>query len=249
MCGRAYRTTPTGNLASHFRAEPKADLEVSYNLAPTEDVAAVRLAPSESAAERELFAARWGLLPPWVKDDGKRPPMLLNAKAETVADKPAFRAPFKTRRCLVVFDGFYEWLKRDAKDKRPYVIRLKSREPMAMAGLWEHNRTFDMDSAVVLTTEANDVVRGIHDRMPVILQDEDAWRRWLDPESDEETLRSLLHPCDPDLLETFEVTKHVNSVKNKDASCLEPLSALSALDEGAGAYGLFANAPLAPRRK
>lgn len=221
MCGRAYRTTPTGNLARHFHATPTADLEASYNVAPTEDVAAVRLRPASE--ERELFAARWGLLPPWVKDDGKRPPMLLNAKAETVAEKPAFRVPFRRRRCLVVFDGFYEWLK-DGKEKRPHVIRLKSGAPMAMAGLWEHNRTFDMDSAVVLTTDANELVRGIHDRMPVILEDEEAWRRWLDPEADEEELRALLHPCDPSLLEVFEVSQHVNHVKNKDALCLEPIS-------------------------
>lgn len=221
MCGRAYRTTPSGNLASHFRAEPKADLDVRYNVAPTDDVVAIRV--KRDTHERELIAARWGLLPPWVKDDGKRPPMLLNAKAETVADKPAFRAPFKQRRCLVVFDGFYEWLTKGPKDKRPYIIRLKSHEPMAMAGLWEHNRAFDLDSAVVLTTEANEMVSGVHDRMPVILEDEEAWQRWLDPDSDEDTLKSLLHPCDPGLLEMFEVSKHVNSVKNDDASCIVPL--------------------------
>jgi putative SOS response-associated peptidase YedK len=229
VCGRAYRTTPTGNLAHHFHATPTADLEESFNVAPTEDVAAVRFDPK--AEQRELFAARWGLLPPWVKDDGKRPPMLMNAKAETVADKPAFRTPFRRRRCLVVFDGFYEWLK-DGKEKRPHVIRLKSRAPMALAGLWDHNRAFDMDSAVVLTTDANDVVRGIHDRMPVILEGEEAWQRWLDPETDEETLKSLLHPCDPSLLEVFEVSQHVNSVKNKDPVCLEPISKRTSFIEG-----------------
>lgn len=208
------------------------DFDASYNVAPTDDVAAIRLDPTTK--QRELIAARWGLLPFWVKDDGKRPPMLMNAKAETVADKPAFRTPFKKRRCLVVFDGFYEWLKRDPKDKRPYLIRFKSHEPMAIAGLWEHNRAFDMDSTVVLTTAANEVVRGIHDRMPVILAGEEAWRTWLDPDSDEETLKSLLHPCDPSLLEVFEVSKHVNSVKNDDAACIEPLSKRSALiDEAA----------------
>lgn len=229
MCGRAYRTTPTGNIAHHFHAMPTAELEANTNVAPTEDVVAVRL--DETREKRELFAARWGLLPPWIKDDGKRLPTWVNAKAETVAEKPAFRNPFRRRRCLVVFDGFYEW-RKDGKEKRPHVIRLKSRAPMALAGLWDHNRTFDMDSTVVLTTDANDLVRDIHDRMPVILEDEDAWRRWLDPESDEETLRELMRPCDPALLEIFEVSQRVNSVKNKEPDLVEPLSKRGAFLEG-----------------
>lgn len=222
MCGRAYRTTPSGNLARHFEAAPKVDFDARYNVAPTDDVAAVRL--DKDTEQRELVSLRWGLLPPWVKDDGKRPPTLVNAKAETLEEKRTFKGPFEKRRCLVVFDGFYEWLRKDPKDKRPYLIRLKSHEPMAMAGLWEHNRAFDMDSAVVITTEANELIRDVHDRMPVILLDKDAWRLWLDPDTDVDTLKSLLKPCDPSALEMFAVTKHVNSVKNDDETCIEPLA-------------------------
>lgn len=221
MCGRAYRTTPTGELARHFGAEDRAQLEHRYNIPPTLDVAAVRALPGSE--QRELVALRWGLLPPWVKDDGKRLPAYVNAKAETVQEKPTFRRAFQRRRCLVVFDGFYEWLRVGPKDKRPHVIRLQAGEPMAMAGIWEHNSTFEVDSTAVLTTSANPLVADVHDRMPVILTSEEARRTWLDPETEPGELVELLRPCPPEVLEMFEVTKHVNSVKNNDEGCLEPL--------------------------
>jgi putative SOS response-associated peptidase YedK len=220
MCGRAYRKTPTGDLAKYFQAEPKVDLDVGYNLGPTADIAAVRL--DKAKEHRELVGLYWGLVPSWVKDDGKRRPMLHNAKAETAHEKPSFRAAFKKRRCLIVFDGFYEWLREDAKNKRPFLVRLRSGEPIAMAGLWEFNPVFELQSGAVLTTDANALLRQVHARMPVILS-EQAQRAWLDPGVDPIALRDLLVPCDPDLLEMYEVGKEVNSVKNGGAELIEPV--------------------------
>jgi putative SOS response-associated peptidase YedK len=225
MCGRAYRKTPTADLAKHFEAEPKLDLDASYNIGPTADVAAVRL--DKAQAGRELVSLYWGLIPSWAKDDGKRRPMLHNAKAETAHEKPSFRAAFKKRRCLIVFDGFYEWLREDdgtkRGNKRPFLVKLRSDEPIAMAGLWEYNGAFELQSGCVLTTDANELLQQVHTRMPVILTP-DAQRAWLDPEVDPIALRELLVPCDPELLDMFEVAKDVNSVRNNAPELLLPLT-------------------------
>jgi putative SOS response-associated peptidase YedK len=220
MCGRGYRKTSTAQLAQHFGAEDRAQLTQRYNIPPTVDVAAVRSLPG--TGQRELVALRWGLLPPWVKDDGKRPPLLANARAETVHDKPAFRSAFKRRRCLVLFDGFYEWLRVGKTDKRPYLIRLQDHAPMAMAGVWEHSETFSVNSTAVITTSANSAVAKVHDRMPALLLSEEDHRAWLEDDTDPEALKALLRPCPPGALELFEVQKRVNSVKNDDEACLEP---------------------------
>lgn len=220
MCGRAYRTTPAGNLAKHFEAQLHADLGANYNMGPSADIAAVRKTPE---GDRELTSLYWGLVPAWAKDDGKRRPSLHNAKAETAHAKPSFRAAFKRRRCLIVFDGFYEWLREDKKNKRPFLIRRKDGAPLAMAGLWEYSPTFELESGAVLTTDANALLVPVHTRMPVILPDADSQRLWLAGDEEVPALRELLKPCDPAILEMFEVSKEVNSTRNNGPACLETL--------------------------
>lgn len=221
MCGRAYRTTPAGNLAKHFEAELKADnLDSHYNIPPTADVAAVR--QDKDGDGRELVSLYWGLIPSWAKDDGKRRPMLHNARAETAHEKSSFRSAFNKRRCLIVFDGFFEWLREDKNNKRPFLIRRKDEAPMAMAGLWEYSPAFELESGTVLTTTANELLRPVHTRMPVILEPEEQ-RLWLDPEAAVPTLREALNPIDSNLLEMFEVSQEVNNVRHNTPSVLERL--------------------------
>lgn len=226
MCGRAYRTTPSGNLAKHFEAElsaaGEADLGSNYNMGPSSKIAAVR-EPKDGV--RELTSLYWGLVPSWAKDDGKRRPSLHNAKSETAHEKPSFRAAFKRRRCLIVFDGFYEWLREDKKNKRPFLFRRPDGAPIAMAGLWEYNAAFELESGAVLTTDSNELLSQIHTRMPVILPDEASQRLWLAEGEDTAALRELMKPCDSELLEMFEVGKEVNSTKNNSAALLASLDA------------------------
>jgi putative SOS response-associated peptidase YedK len=223
MCGRAVRNTPSGKLAQHFSAEDHSgDLAEGYNIGPAQDLAAVR--KEKESDKRELVSLYWGLIPSWVKDEGKRPLMLNNAKAETVHEKRSFKSAFKRRRCIVVFDGFYEWLREDKKNKRPHYFTRKDHAPIAMAGLWEYNKNFDLESGTVLTTSANQLMSQVHTRMPVILASEDEQRMWLDEDADEPALLDLLRPCDPDLLEVVEVSKYVNNVKNKGEECIAPLT-------------------------
>ncbi|MBI3363071.1 MAG: SOS response-associated peptidase [Chloroflexi bacterium] len=182
MCGRFTLTVDPAALQAAFPgiAVP-ADLPPRYNVAPTQPVAVVA---NNGQNKVEFF--RWGLIPSWAKDIsiGSR---LINARAETLAEKPSFRAAFKKRRCLILADGFYEW-RQDAgnKAKTPMVIRLKSGEPFAFAGLWELWRSADDDtilSCTIVTTEPNSLMEKIHNRMPVILKPED-YTLWLDPELD-----------------------------------------------------------------
>lgn len=219
MCGRAYRTTPAGNLAKHFEAELGADFEASYNIGPTADVAAIRV---NKDGGRELTSLYWGLIPAWAKDDGKRRPSLHNAKAETAHEKPSFRSAFKKRRCLILFDGFFEWLREDAKNKRPFLVRRKDGAPMAMAGLWEFNGTFDLRSGAVLTTAANALLQEVHTRMPVILEPA-AQQLWLTEDAEVPALRELLVPSSPEILEMYEVSPQVGSIRNNSPACVERL--------------------------
>jgi putative SOS response-associated peptidase YedK len=158
-------------LAKQFQLDDVADLAPRYNIAPTQDVAVVRLNPSTE--KRELSMLRWGLIPFWAEDP-KVGYSTINARAETVATKPSFREAFKKRRCLVVADGFYEWQRTDGQ-KQPYLIHLKDNSPFAFAGLWERWRKGEqaIESCSIIVTEPNAVLEPIHDRMPVILSPED----------------------------------------------------------------------------
>jgi putative SOS response-associated peptidase YedK len=173
MCGRFVLKSPAPKLAQVF-AFKQLDFTAHYNIAPTQGVAALRAA----GEERELAFLRWGLIPSWSKDPGVGN-RLINARVETVAEKPSFRAAFKHRRCLILADGFFEWVQRDGK-KQPYYITLRDGNPFAMAGLWEewHNEDGEViESCTIITTEANDFMRPLHSRMPVILDPENyaAW--------------------------------------------------------------------------
>lgn len=220
MCGRFTLTTPTQNLATLFDLERAPSLEPRYNIAPTQAVAVVRLTP---AARREFTLMRWGLIPSWAKDPGIGN-SLINARAETVAEKPSFRSAFKRRRCLIPADGFFEWQKLE-KRKQPYFIGLKDYRPFAFAGLWEHWEGGDgsvVDSCTIITTTANERVQMLHDRMPVILQPAD-YADWLTPTTPVDLLFHLLRPYAAEEMIAFPVSAIVSNPANDLPECVTPL--------------------------
>lgn len=220
-------------IAEQFSLFEVAPFTPAYNIAPTQPVAtvvAVQPAATVVAASpdssRELIWMHWGLVPSWAKDRwaGSR---MINARAETVAEKPAYRAAFRRRRCLVLADGFYEWQRLDGK-KRPYFIHLRSDRPFAFAGLWEHwqGPEEELQSCALVTTEANDLMRPIHDRMPVILPEAD-YARWLDPSLDEpESLLPLLRSYPSEAMAAYRVSTYVNSPTHDAPACVEREPAL-----------------------
>jgi putative SOS response-associated peptidase YedK len=231
MCGRYAFFTPIEAVTRLFGvSEVHAhDIAPRYNVAPTQEVPIVRLSPfapeeADAAPPRELALARWGLVPFWAKDPkiGNR---MINARGETVAAKPAFRAAFRKRRCLVPADGFFEWQKTDS-GKQPWYIHAAGGEPLALAGLWElwdpPEGGTPLASCAIITTGANEFMRSLHDRMPVVL---DARGRdaWLDPAAPPDDLQSLLAPAPEDLLEAWPVSRRVNSPFNEDPSLVEPV--------------------------
>jgi putative SOS response-associated peptidase YedK len=232
MCGRFTLSAAGQSLAELFHLEQVPDPAPRYNIAPTQPVLAVR---EDAQGQRSLATLRWGLVPAWAKDVsiGAR---LINARAESVADKPAFRAAFRHRRCLVPADGFYEWGQVEGR-KQPYLFRLNGGAPFAIAGLWERWQGPDqqpLESLTLITTEANRLVGGVHERMPVILPPED-FELWLSTQSkDGERLKTLLRPY-PDragdrAMEAFPVSPRVNRVENDDAHCVTPLAEVHGLD-------------------
>jgi putative SOS response-associated peptidase YedK len=212
-------------LVEQFAARTPLQLVLRYNIAPTQPVAAIR--QPEAASERELVLLKWGLVPPWA-DDPSIGSRMINARAETVAQKPSFRTAFKKRRCLILADGYYEWQKRDAR-KQPYLIHRRDDRPFAFAGLWEQWRgdseEAPLESCTIITTDANDATRHVHDRMPVILDAGD-YDRWLDPAiHDRSQLEPLLAPCGAEDLVAVPVSTHVNNPRNDDSRCVAPLGA------------------------
>jgi putative SOS response-associated peptidase YedK len=231
MCGRYAFFTPIEAMTRLFGVgEVHArELTPRYNIAPTQEVPIVRSSPflegdAAGAPLRELALARWGLVPFWAKDSsiGNR---MINARGETVAQKPAFRAAFRKRRCLVPSDGFYEWVKTDA-GKQPWYIHAAGGEPLAFAGLWELWDPPDggapLASCTIITTGANEFMRPLHDRMPVML-DAAGREAWLDATSAPQDLQALLAPAPDELLEAWPVSRRVNSPFNEDPTLVEPL--------------------------
>lgn len=222
MCGRFTLRAPALILAEVFGIPPLPGLRPRYNIAPTQPIAVVR-----GAEQRVWCELRWGLIPYWAKEAsiGNR---MVNARAETVADKPAYREPFARRRCLIPADGFYEWQKLGRARKQPYYLHRADDRPFAFAGIWDRWRDRRaggwIDSCALITTEPNDLVAPIHDRMPVILQPGE-FDRWLDPGSGVESLRALLRPTPVGNLVARPVTVHVNNAANDDSACIEPLVA------------------------
>ena len=217
MCGRYTLKTPAGRLAEEFGFDGSLpDLPPNYNVAPTQQVAAVLA----EGGERRLEMLRWGLVPPWA-DDPQIGSRMINARSETAPEKPSFRRAFRERRCLIPADGFYEW-KRMNGGKQPYYIRMEGASPFAFAGLWESwDREGEIRSCTILTTGANPLVGEIHDRMPVIVAP-DAYDVWLDPASEGDELRGLLAPYPEDEMEAYPVSRFVNSPSNNDERCIEP---------------------------
>jgi putative SOS response-associated peptidase YedK len=214
VCGRYASTSPPPRLAAYFDATIRETLaEPSWNTAPTDPVHAVL----EAEGERRLDVLRWGLVPWWSKDT-RGAARMINARAETIATKPAYREAFERRRCIIPADGFYEWRRLDdGKTKQPYFIRRADGDPMAFAGLGAIWRTPDdgrLRTCSVVTTKANETVAPLHDRMPVVLPPS-AWDAWLDPANqDTMTLARLLVPVPAGLLAAHPVSNLVNDVRN-----------------------------------
>jgi putative SOS response-associated peptidase YedK len=222
MCGRYTLRTSGERLARHFRLQRAPELPFRYNIAPTQPVPAIR----QTAEGRQLAMLRWGLVPYWSKDlrGGAR---MINARAESVATKPAFQAAFKQRRCLVPADGFYEWKKPSPKQREPYLIYLKDGEPFAFAGLWESWKGPEgvVETCSIITTDANELVRPLHDRMPVILATRD-YDKWLDAAiEDAAQLEPLLKPYPASEMALRAVNPIVNNARNEDPRCVEPAEA------------------------
>jgi putative SOS response-associated peptidase YedK len=209
-------------IAQAPKPPPLSPLSPRYNIAPTQKAPVVRAKADGSV---ELFMPRWGLVPYWAKDIaiGNR---MINARSETAAEKPSFKSPFRRRRCVVLADGFYEWKSADGA-KQPFHIHLDGQRPFVMAGLWDRWTKGDegvVESFTILTTEANERVRELHDRMPVIL-DPEACDTWLDPTLDEPAeLTALLRPYEADRMGFFPVSKQVNSPRNEVAECIRPIA-------------------------
>jgi putative SOS response-associated peptidase YedK len=243
MCGRFVSSTPPDQLASYFDVdevpEQLLDRGPNYNTAPTSGVLVVY----RDGSLRRLDAFRWGLVPGWAKDVsiGNR---MINARAETLAEKPSYRRAFERRRCIIPADGFYEWtMPPGSSRKQPYFIHRPDGEPFAFAGLWEEWRgpkrvaadaadatepaesaalSAPLRSCTIITTTANEAIGAIHDRMPVILP-RAAWDEWLSPdERDVGSLGRLLVPAPPQLIRMHPVSTEVNSVRNKGAALIDP---------------------------
>ena len=219
MCGRFTLRTPTKDVVKAFGLTEAPDFKPRYNIAPAQQVAAIRLDPDTGT--RQLSMYRWGLVPSWA-DDPKIGFRMINARAESVAMKPAFRSAFKKGRCLVVADGFYEW-KELGKDEQPFFIRLKDDEPFAFAGLSEHWHRGDqvIDSCTIITTEPNALMEGIHDRMPVILSPDD-YELWLEPDfHGQGKLLDMLKPYPAEDMEAYPVSTVVNNPRNEVKECIQ----------------------------
>ncbi|HZN12705.1 MAG TPA: SOS response-associated peptidase [Acidimicrobiales bacterium] len=233
MCGRYVSATPADQLAEEFHVDAiKADdLPAKYNVAPTDPIYAV--APSRDGETRQLGTFKWGLVPNWSKDatGGAR---MINARAETLTTKPAFRRLLELRRCLIPADGFYEWQRlgepgEKKPRKQPFFIRRADGTSMAFAGLWDVWKPRDdpdaewLRSATIITGEPNELIARLHDRMPVILPEE-SWDEWLDPATtDTDALRALLVPLPADQVEAWPVEPLVNSVQNDGPELVVPL--------------------------
>lgn len=230
MCGRFTLHASPEQIAAQFDVEAPEQLADRYNIAPTQPVGIVRL--DRSGNEREWALVHWGLIPSWSKDPSIGAKMI-NARGETVAEKPSFRAALRRRRCLIPADGFYEW-KRTGSGKQPFYIRLSSHEPFAFAGLWELWTGPDgseLQSCTVITTGPNELMEKLHDRMPVILAPDD-YADWLgdgkDADAKEiERLQHLIRPFDAELMEAFPVSTQVNSPMHEGALLIKPLATIS----------------------
>ena len=252
MCGRFVSTHSAEEIASYFGATVEAEeVPANYNVAPTNDILAV---VDAGDGEFSIRAFQWGLVPLWAKDV-KIGSSMINARAETIADKPAYKGVFKKYRCLIPMDGFYEWQagreggpvgKNGKPIKQPMFIHRADGEPLAVAGMWSAWRPKDsppdtpwLHTCTIITTSANNTMAPVHDRMPVILP-ASAWQKWLDPtETDLESLQALLVPAPDDLLVLRKVSTDVNNVRNKGEELIAELDESAPTDASGDEPKLF----------
>jgi len=219
MCGRFALVSTPEKLAHHFNLKRKVTIEPRYNIAPSQPVVIIR----EETTGNKLSAVRWGLIPHWAKDE-KIGNKLINARAETVQEKPSFRDAFKSRRCLIPATGFFEW-KHHGRMKQPYFIKMKNGGLFAMAGVWESWRSPDgkvIESCSIITTEANGIVGKIHDRMPVIIPAQ-SYGLWLSSASNGQSFLEYLKPHSPFTMTSYPVSSMVNQVKNEGEVCIRKI--------------------------
>jgi putative SOS response-associated peptidase YedK len=225
MCGRYAQRTDPKKLAKEFDVAEVAAVEPRYNIAPTQNILGVRTVSDE----REMTFFKWGLIPSWAKDTsmGAR---LINARSETVEEKPAFRQAFKQRRCIIPADGFYEW-RREGGKKQPFFFRMRDERPFGFAGLWERwegDAGQAVNSCTILTTAANEVLRPVHDRMPVILHPDD-YELWLDVDARKHDLvKELLRPYAAEEMLGYPVGTSINNPQNQGATLIERAAVNSA---------------------
>jgi putative SOS response-associated peptidase YedK len=219
MCGRFIIHTPSEDLQLLFElVETPPVMPPRYNVAPSQPIPVVRL----ERGARRLAQLQWGLIPLWMKEAPSPPP--INARGETIDEKPMYRDAFQRRRCLIPANGFYEWQAK-GKAKQPYLIREHNAGVFAMGGVWERWRSpqgKDLETVAIVTTNANAKLQALHDRMPLILGHDD-WTAWLDPKSDLVLVKSLIRSAPDESLITFPVSPRVNAVANDDASLIEEI--------------------------
>lgn len=221
MCGRYELHTHPAAIALAFGLPHPPAIAPRYNIAPMQDVPVVRKTRS---GERELAQVRWGLVPRWAKDAsiGAR---MINARAETLAEKPAFRTALRRHRCLLPANGFYEWRAIPGAGKQPYHIGMRDGEPFALGGLTERWLSPDgevLDTCAIVTTQANALLTPLHDRMPLVIAPS-SYERWLDVAADDD-VTDLLMPFPADAMAYYPVSTRVNAVRNDDASIIEPVA-------------------------
>jgi putative SOS response-associated peptidase YedK len=228
MCGRYRLSRRKEIIEEYFGSAPwDDDWSPRYNIAPTQPVPVIRQHPKEPV--RQLSLMKWGLIPHWARDPSIAA-RTINAKSETAATKPAFRDPFKFRRCLIPADGFYEW-KKTGTTKQPFCFEVNDGELFAFAGLWDGWKDAGsgrIKTCSILTTTPNAVTSTVHDRMPVIL-DRDGYELWLDPGmTDVQVVSELLKPYDARLMKSYPVSTRINHVVNDDAECSRRVEIASA---------------------
>jgi len=227
MCGRFYLDVPEDELMAHYGVQTEPELSsTQFNIAPSQDILAIRTIDGDEPVISKLH---WGLIPGWSKEE-KTHYSMINARAETVASKPAYRTAFKRRRCLIPVSGFYEWHK-EGDHKQPYAITMKNQGDnkttlFSLAGLWEHWQSKEgkvVESCSIIVTDANAVLKPIHDRMPVILDPEN-YTTWLDPNNeDTDKLTSLLTPYSDASMEAYPVSTRMNNPSYNEQGCIKPL--------------------------
>lgn len=221
MCGRFALKNPEA-LKAAFDLKEMPDLPPRYNIAPSQDIAIIRA----DASGRHLSLAHWGLIPSWAKEAGSGY-STINARAETVDTKPTFRAPFKRHRCIIPTDGFYEWREQGGM-KIPHHIGMKDGSPFALAGLWDiwKGPQGDVTSCTIIVTGANQFMKPLHDRMPVILNPHD-YERWLDSGNEDTVgLKTLLIPAPEDWLTEWEVSRGLNNPRHEGPDCATPVAGI-----------------------